>query len=220
MFRIKVASTALNLNDAGCSFTASTTIQVLSSLCTFLPAPQLTSFTGKAVNGLANLTWITSSEKTGLYFEIEKSTDAVHFQKKETITGVAKDGEGQTYLFTDNEPLTGITYYRIKLVTGTGYTYSHVVTLYAGNINFEIKSLLNPFDSYISFDAITATDGEAKISLFDGFGRLVSQKQEQLYKGLNKVMITGLGPLSEGSYFMRVQADGQVINKKIIKIKK
>jgi len=220
MFRIKVASTALNLNNAGCSFTASTIIQVLTSLCQFLPASQLTSFKGKVLGGFANLDWSTVNETPGLYFEIEKSTDAVHFQKTGTVNAVAKDADPQTYSFTDNETLTGTTYYRIKLITGTGYTYSHVVTLYAGNIIFEIKSLLNPFDSYISFDAITSTDKEATISLFDGFGRLVIQKQESLYKGFNKITIKDLGTLSDGTYFMRIQADGQVINKRLIKIKK
>jgi hypothetical protein len=48
----------------------------------------------------------------------------------------------------------GANYYRIKLITGTGYNYTHVVTIYSGEINFEIKPLLNPFDSYLSFDAV------------------------------------------------------------------
>ncbi|MEO5595116.1 MAG: T9SS type A sorting domain-containing protein [Chitinophagaceae bacterium] len=218
-FRIKVASTVLNLNNSGCSFTASTIIQVLTSLCQFLPAAQLTSFKGKVTNTLANLEWATVNEATGLYFEIEKSTDATHFQKIGTVNAVARDADAQHYLYTDNEPLTAITYYRIKLITPTGFTYSHVVTLYTGNINFEIKSLLNPFNSYISFDAITPGDMKATISLFDGFGRLVKQKEESLYKGFNKITITDLGALSDGTYFLRIQADDRVINKRIIKIK-
>jgi hypothetical protein len=220
MFRIKVASTPLNLNDAGCSFTASTTIQVLTSTCMSLPTSQLTSFTGKVVNNLASLEWVTSKETPDLYFEIEKSTDALHFQKVATVNAAGKT-DGQDYTLTDNDPLqTGATYYRIKLITGTGFTYSHIVTLYNGDISFEIKSPLNPFDGYISFDAIVPADGEARITLFDGFGRLVKQQQQPLYKGLNKVVLADLGTLSEGNYFLRIQAGGQSINKKLIKVKK
>lgn len=219
MYRIKVASTALNLNDAGCSFAASTTIQVLTTTCLALPNGMLTSFTGNTTNNLANLAWTTSKETPDLYFEIERSTDGLNFQKIATMNAAGKDN-GQSYSLTDNEPLkAGATWYRIKLITGTGFTYSHVITLYAGSITFEIKSLLNPFDSYISFDAIVPADGEVKILLLDGFGRIVKQKNNQVYKGLNKVMISDLGILSEGSYFLRIQTDNQIINKKLIKIK-
>ena len=219
MFRIKVASTPGNLSDTGCSFTAATTIQVLTSTCSALPASQLVSFSGRNNNGLANLAWATSSETPDLYFEVEKSTDAEHYKKIGTVNADAPNAAGH-YVFTDNEPLMGATYYRLKLVTATGFTYSYVVALYAGDIRFEIKSPLNPFDSYISFDAIVPADGSIKILLVDAFGRVVKQQEEKVYKGLNKVMMTDLGGLSGGNYFLRVQADGQAANKKLIKITK
>ena len=219
MFRIKIASTALNLNDPGCSFTANTTIQVLTSTCSVLPAAQLLSFKGKLMNEFANLEWTTTNETTGLYFEIEKSSDAIHFQKSGTFNAVVTGANAQTYSFTDNELLKDANYYRIKLVTAKGFAYSHIVVLYSGKMNFEIKSLLNPFDSYLSFDAIAPADMKATVLLFDSFGRLVRQKQESFTKGYNKIMITDLSAVSDGTYFLRIQADEQVINKRVIKIK-
>ncbi|MEO5681217.1 MAG: T9SS type A sorting domain-containing protein [Chitinophagaceae bacterium] len=219
-FRIKIASTLLNLNNPGCSFTAATIIQVLTSTCMILEGPKLTSFKGNAVNKLAALSWTTANETAGLYFEIERSTDAIHFQKAGTVTAVAMENEGHAYTFTDNTRLTGTTYYRIKLVTAKGYTYSHIATLFTGNTALEIKSLINPFEHAVSFDAVTATDQQVTISLFDSFGRLVKQQQEMWYKGFNKVTVSDLGLLSDGTYFLRVQADGRVINKRIIKMEK
>ncbi len=217
MFRIKVASTALNLQNAACSFTASTTIQVLTSTCTVLPGNMLVSLKGKEDKAIAHLNWVTSKETSDLFFEVEKSSDAVHFQKIATVMGGGSES-GQHYLFTDNEPLkNGATWYRIRLVSGTGFKYSYTITLYAGDLDFEIRSLVNPFDNYISFDAIAPADLSAKISLFDGFGRLVTQKQEQLNRGLNKVTITDLGQLGEGTYLLRVQAAGVIINKLLVK---
>jgi hypothetical protein len=55
--------------------------------------------------------------------------------------------------------------------------------------------------------------------LFDGFGRILKQQQDQLYKGSNKMMMMDLGALSEGTYFLRIQTGNQSINKKVIKIK-
>ncbi len=220
MFRIKVASTPLNLNDAGCSFTANTTITVLTTTCAFLPAPQLVSIKGKEVNSFANLNWITSNETDGLYFEIEKSTDATSFQKIASVNANNTGADQQAYSFTDNEALTtNITYYRIKLVNSNGFTYSQVVPIYMGNISFEIKSLANPFDSYISFEAISPQDADASILLFDGFGRMIKQQKQSFYKGSNKIILTDLGTLSTGTYFLRIQVNNQVINKRVIKIK-
>ena len=219
MFRIKVASTSLNLNDAGCSFTASTTIQVLTTTCMSLPTSQLIFFNGGMISNNARLDWETGKETPDLYFEVEKSTDALHFQKIATVNAAGKP-EGENYSFKDNEPQkNGVAYYRIKLISGTGFSYSHMVTLYSGDINFEIKALLNPFAGYLTFDAIAPDDSEADIILFDSFGRIVKQKKEHLYKGLNKVILTDLGWLNDGNYVLRVQAGGRAINKKIIRIK-
>jgi hypothetical protein len=219
MFRIKVASTAANLNNANCAFTAATTIQVLTTTCLILPGSQLVSFTGKSVNNYGNLSWTTSNETTDLYFEIEKSTDGMSYQYAGTVNAAGK-ADGQNYSFTDSDPLKpGATYYRIKLVTGTASIYSHTVTLYSGNIDFEIKSLLNPFDSYISFDAVSPADAKATVMLLDGFGRQMKQQQVLLYKGSNRIIINDLSALSNGTYFLQVQSGNQSINKKIIKIK-
>jgi len=220
MFRIKVASTALNLNNASCSFTANTTITVLTSTCAYLPSAQLISFTGNATNGQANLAWVTSNETEGLSFDIEKSTDAIHFQKTGSVNALVTGAAQQTYTLNGYEQLTSnITYYRIKLVTTTGFTYSHIIALYSGHISFEIKSLVNPFDNYLSFDAVSPEDASATLALFDSFGRLVKQQPVSLYKGSNKINIPNLGALSDGTYFLRLQANGQSINKRIIKIK-
>ncbi|MEO6314164.1 MAG: T9SS type A sorting domain-containing protein [Chitinophagaceae bacterium] len=219
-FRITVASTPLNLDDAGCSFSAATVIQVLTSTCMALPGKQLASFKGKAVNDFATLDWTAINETSGMFFEIEKSTDAMHFQKVGTVNAVAGNGDTHRYTLTDMEVLTGVTYYRLKMVTATGFVYSQVVNLYGGSISFELRSLLNPFDNYLSFDAITSADKKVTVLLFDSFGRVVKQKKEILHAGFNKIIMTDCSSLSDGTYFLQVQAAEQVINKRVIKIKR
>lgn len=218
-FRIKVASTPLNLNDANCSYYAMTTITVLTSLCSALPDGQLTTFTGKLVNEYGKLDWTTVHEAANMHMELEKSTDGIHYQKKASIDGTAINGEAQTYTYTDNEPMAGVAYYRLKIVTPTGYAYSRVVGLYAGNIRFDVRSVVNPFNEYLSFEAITSADRTIIISLFDGFGRLVKQRKEPLLKGVNKILVSDLGLLSNGNYQLQVSSGNSVINKKVIKIK-
>jgi len=219
MFRIKVASTAGNLGSSGCAFTASTTIQVLTSTCMVLPSGTLNYFKGINNNDFANLEWLTAQETPDLYFEVERSSDAIHFQKIAVINAEGSDG-GQRYNFTDNNVLTaGANYYRIKLVNSAGYEYTHTITLYAGNAGFDLKILNNPFDNHLSFDVGSPVDQQATISLFDNFGRLVLEQRQKLYMGSNKIILSDLGGLSGGSYFLRIQTNTQAVNKKVIKIK-
>jgi hypothetical protein len=219
MFRIKVASTAANLSNPGCAFTASTLITVLTSTCSVLPAPKLITFRAKQVNGYGNLDFTTDQEVPGIHFEIEKSTDAVHYQQVGTVNASAPEGEGKNYSFADAAALTGATYYRVKLVTAKAYTYSHIAVVYPGSSSFEIKSILNPFDSYISFDVVSPSDRQASISLFDSFGRMVKQQQLFMYNGFNKITIPDLNTLGNGNYILQIETGGQTFNKKLIKIK-
>lgn len=218
MFRIKVASTAANLSNPGCAFTASTLITVLTSTCSVLPAPKITAFGAKQVNGYGNLDFTTDQELPGIYFDIEKSTDAVHYQQIGSIHADAAEGAGKNYSFADATALTGATWYRIKLVTSKGYSYSHIAVVYPGSSSFEVKSIVNPFDTYISFDAVSPSDRQVTVYLFDSFGRLVKQQQQFIYNGFNKVTVTGLDALDNGNYFLQVQTGGQTFNKKLIKI--
>ena len=219
MFRIKVASTAANLSNAACAFTAATTIQVLTSTCSALPNPQLVNFKARLAGTASVLNWTSVNETNGLLFEIEKSTDAIHFLPLATVAGSATNGEGQSYLYTDNGLLNGTTYYRIKLVSTKGTVYSQVLTLSAGSIEFDIKSIVNPFDASISFIAITPADTRATITVFDSFGRQVIQKQQWLYSGFNKIMLETPAMLSAGTYTLQVNNGSNSINKSIIKIK-
>ena len=142
----------------------------------------------------------------------------MHYQQIGAINASAPDGEGKNYSFADAAALTGATYYRVKLVTAKGYTYSHIAVVYPGSSSFDIKAIVNPFDSYISFDAVSPSDRQATIYLFDSFGRLVKQQQQFMYNGFNKITITGLDALGNGNYVLQVETGGQTFNKKLIKI--
>jgi hypothetical protein len=216
-FRIKVGSTAGNLSSSNCSFAATTTIQVLTTTCLSLPAPQLVAFKGQLVNGLGSLQWTTSYETSGLYFEIEKSEDGTSYHQVGTVYATAQNGEAQTYSFTDPALLVGTSWYRIKLITSTGNSYSRSMAIYAGNKGFTITAIVNPFAQEISFDAISPTDRSITILLFDSFGRLVKQQQAFVYRGANRISIAASKGLNEGSYFMQVLTEGKTFNKKLVK---
>lgn len=217
IYRIKIASTLNNLADANCSFNASSTIRVWVNNCMQLLETKLISFNGKNESEHTQLQWSTADETSTIKYEIERSSDGVHFSKINTVNGAAGSGGSGNYSFTDPDMLKEATYYRIKLVDGDNYRYSQIITLNSSLVKFEIKSLVNPFDNNISFDVVTPSDKQVSISLVDGYGKKVKVLTQQLYKGFNHVVINGLGAISNGVYILQVEADGKVLNKKLMK---
>lgn len=70
-------------------------------------------------------TWVTASETGNNYFEVERSGDGVHFSSIGLVAGAGNSTQQLTYSFTDENPLKGISYYRLKQTDFNGlYQYS------------------------------------------------------------------------------------------------
>lgn len=89
----------------------------------------LLSFNAGLENGKAILWWATTNEINAAYFEIEKSSDGINFSIAGTVA--AKNGSGNnSYTFSDANPLSSNTYYRLKMIDKDGqYKYSNTVLL-------------------------------------------------------------------------------------------
>lgn len=81
----------------------------------------------------------------------------------------------------------------------------------------EIRRLVNPFSSQVSFDLIVAKDAPAVITIMDNFGRAVRQVKSRVLKGYNHVILDQLSGLSSGMYFLRVETNNEILNKALIK---
>ncbi len=106
---------------------------------------RLLSFTGENNNGFAALQWTTTNEWDFSHFEVEKSV-ASDFK---VIGRVAFSGETagsiSTYAFSDPEPLSAVTYYRLAMVDFNGsIEFSPVIALQAKARPFEVSIYPNP----------------------------------------------------------------------------
>ena len=103
---------------------------------------QLRAFSVVDNNGFAKLTWETSNEINVKNFEIQRSADARSFV---TIAEVAaKNATGATYSFGDAKALSGLAYYRIRIVDNDGAaSYSGIVSV-SGKLISKIGVFPNP----------------------------------------------------------------------------
>ena len=91
----------------------------------------LLSFTAEATPAnLVKLAWSTAAELNAGHFGIERSTDARIFGEIAKVAAKGDSYEIRSYIHTDETPLRGRSYYRLRQVDMDGsYTYSKVVSV-------------------------------------------------------------------------------------------
>jgi len=217
LYRIRIASTPGNLSNPNCSFLAATTIVVWVNNCSVVLPTIFKGFTGQNLNGFAKLQWIIENEGANIVYEIERSEDMTNFYKVGTVTGNADGSGSNSYQFNDPVALNDQSYYRIKMTDGTANKYSKIILLSSGNLEYAIKSLVNPFKDVLSFELIAPENGTARLSLVDAYGRVVRQSTETYSYGLNQMKMFNVASLPKGAYLLRLQAGEKVFTKSIIK---
>jgi hypothetical protein len=133
------------------------------------------------------------------------------------VNGTAGSSGSATYSFNDPVALKEQSYYRIKMTDGTAAKYSKIILLSSGNLDYAIKSLVNPFKDVISFELIAPETGTAKLTLVDGYGRVVKESTISYTYGLNQVRMFNLGALPKGPYLLRIFAGEKTFTKSVIK---
>jgi hypothetical protein len=181
---------------------------------------KLTSFNGRTEKDHAILAWTTENEKGNNWFEIERSTDGTNFSSIAHAASNADISGTGRYAYSDPDLIEGSYYYRIKATDGQAVKYSKVIAVTSSKAGFQLKSLINPFQTYLSFDLQSPVNAKATVHLFDSYGRLLKEKAVQLNKGMNKININQLDPLPSGSYILRIESNGKVINERVIKATK
>ncbi len=74
----------------------------------------LIDFQAKQNQETVDLTWLTGSEQNSDYYLIERSSDGINFELIGNVKAVGNSSNLQKYSFTDENPLIGLNYYRLK----------------------------------------------------------------------------------------------------------
>lgn len=83
---------------------------------------ELISFVAACDKGTININWQTASQTNNNYFTIERSSDASHFDTIGTVQGAGSISQAMEYSFIDPNPITGISYYRLRQTDYDGKT--------------------------------------------------------------------------------------------------
>src|SRR5690242_5935810 len=216
--RIKVGTTTDNLADGNCSVDNSQKVflKVYSTNCPLLDV-SLLNFYAVLFNENPVLKWSAQSENNLSKYEIERSTDGIHFTN---VGGVpAKNEQGNSsYTFNDETNVSNVVFYRLKLVNKNNkeIKYSKIVSVYNTKSPFTVN-VVNPFRNRIKMNLFVPQEGVVEINLCDIFGNVVKKKTVQLHKGNSEENLDDLGMLPEGIYFLRAAFNGNVVQRKLMK---
>jgi hypothetical protein len=113
--------------------------------CILLPI-ELLSFNALQKGNEIDLTWATATEKNNKYFSIEKSENGVDFKSIEIVNGSGTTVNAMFYSSVDHNPLSGISYYRLKQTDYDGkFTYSSIVSVdYKNDKDLKFDIIPNP----------------------------------------------------------------------------
>ena len=169
-------------------------------------------FTVQLWNNRANLQWKTESETNSSHFEIERSTDGIHFSSIGNVAAAGNSHSTKTYQSTDLLLETGLYYYRIKLVNADqSVNYSVIRSVLYQNDQPFISIWPNPFRDQINLNHLS---NATNLELTDMRGRVVLRKNVNLENSLQ----LNLAHLPAGVYLIRIQKNnGEQEVRKIVK---
>ncbi|MFN3404308.1 MAG: glycoside hydrolase family 9 protein [Cytophagaceae bacterium] len=186
----------------------------IGTVCT-LPVT-LSGFSANVVDqGKVELLWTTTTEKNNSHFIIERSSDGKEFLPIGQVKGSGNSTVPITYLSYDENPLKGISYYRLKQVDFDGaYDFSQIKSV---NISTSSGWYLfpNPAKDEITIaNAIqNSAESHLKLIITNSYGITVS-KNDQFSLEESKIDISSL---SSGIYFVRITDHQETVTLKFIK---
>lgn len=137
----------------------------LASIDMMNPLPiELLSFEATSVGNAVALNWVTASEHNSSYFIVERSADLQSFEGIGEVTAAGNSTRTQSYTLRDQQPLSGLSYYRLKQVDIDGsITYYRPVSI---EMNIDLVAFPNPSNADFHLNAkrdITILDSQGQV---------------------------------------------------------
>ena len=180
----------------------------------------LVDFYGYTVNDQNNLFWHTAAEVDNEKFEIERSKDGVSFAKIGEVEGHGTSVRGQSYQFVDEDPFTGINYYRLKQKDFDGtFEYSNIISLIIdkGDDLSRVNIFPNPVKNMLSIDFSTKqfVNRFVEFSVTSMTGAQLIRHQIDTRDA--STFSYNIGELPGGVYLVEIKDKHEIISEKIMK---
>jgi hypothetical protein len=185
-----------------------------------LPNRTTLSFSGSKKQDKVELKALLSASHTFEKVVIEKSTSPGKFAAIGEIAIVNNGREQFNFSFLDEESISGVTYYRLRLINSTSrlIEYSSIIMLNSKTANLNTyKVYPSLFQSSVNANIRSTEKQTASFQVVDYSGRVMFSKQVQLQEGENNFVVDGLDRLPAGNYISTIKTIDKIFSQKIVK---
>lgn len=168
------------------------------------------------------LDWVTSGEENLNGFEVQRSSDNINWTVLTTMYATGNDNSSENnYTHIDLQPLPAKSFYRLKLISGSGeYRYSEVRTVIIKKGIQQIIVSPNPANEVAVLSIHSLLNTESEIRIIDMNGRVVYTQRVPVSKGINNIDLPAVKKLNSGFYLVLVRIQDEVSIKKLVINKK
>lgn len=173
-----------------------------SAGCSPLPI-SLLDFSGEIQDNKIELNWTTLSERENDYYTIYRSQDAVNWEEITQIDGAGNASDKRNYSIIDQNPLTGVSYYKLKQTDFNGdfEEFDPISIQFEGKKN-EMYVFPNPSSTGFKLRIQLDQNEEAVFQIQDLNGKIILEETHKLSIGENLVSLESKD-LNPGVYFLQ-----------------
>ncbi len=160
----------------------------------------LLNISAQLVQKNALIVWQTSQEINTSDFIIERSADGVIFFPIGSVEAAGNSSAMKKYSFTDQQPLQGTSFYRVKMADIDGNAkYTSIVKINTGVLKNTISVFPNPVTRLTTINLTADAASQLQFILYDYKGSLIDKKKISLLAGTNSFSID-MSKFSKGIY--------------------
>jgi hypothetical protein len=165
-----------------------------------------TSLNAVRNNSSVKVAWKVANEINIRRYEVERSSNGSSFKKLHTLTDVNNNNSANAYEFTDEQPIIGINYFRIKSIDNNGRSsFSNIAKVYFGNTGAGIAVFPNPVvDGKINLYFTEQQPGDYAARLFNNNGQLIQSVKLQQAGSNGNAVIAFDKTIPHGNYILEV----------------
>ncbi|MHA4847133.1 T9SS type A sorting domain-containing protein [Flavitalea antarctica] len=136
------------------------------------------SLTGKTVTGGHQLTWVASNEDDTKEYQVERSTAKDGDFKQIGKVSAKKQGQNM-YIYTDNQPAQGVSYYRVKIITKNNRSILTNTVSFKSASSAKVSVFPNPVRDLMNVSIKNKEYETLKLSLYSASGQIIYESTHQ-----------------------------------------
>lgn len=188
-----------------------------------LEAADILNFNAALVNGNVDLEWTSMANVTAVKYTVERSADEFQYEDVFDKSAQPVSNTASRYDGTDNNPLQGISFYRLKQFMPDGnIKYSQAVRIdNSQNSNNGLSVLSvnpNPFSDVFTIKFMLPADGDVELKLTSSSGQVTFKKFINGAQGHNSYEFTEGSTLTTGIYILTLSNGTTIKNYKLFHI--